>query len=630
MEVKSTTRQQAGPGEPRTAPRFTLGAAGPHTFPALLDQCVRAHGTAVFLPRRSARVHEPVTFTQLVDDVTSLAAGLHGLGIRRGDRVGLLAENCYEWLLADLGTVYLGAIDVPRGSDTAPAEMAFILRHSGCVAAFVADDRTGAAVQAAQDSLPELRHVIALQPQTALPDALTLVELMRRGRELLGTAADELRAAADAVRPDDLLTIVYTSGTTADPKGVMLTHGNVLSNVRHVSDVLHITGADRFLSVLPAWHMYERIMDYLALAAGGQLVYSDRRHLKDDLRSVSPTVFAAVPRIWEMIHDGIVGQAHKLPGLKGRLLRATLAVCRQTGGGRAGLLGRCLHRLCGLTVLPKLQAFTGGRLRLAVSGGGSLPRHVDECLLGLGLPLLNGYGLTETSPVAAVRRPERNGPGHIGPPIPETQMEVRDQEGRRLAPGQVGVIWICGPQVMRGYYQSPEKTAAVLADGWFNSGDLGYVDAHGHFWITGRAKDTIVLVGGENVEPEPLEIAIKTSPLIEQAVVVGQDQKNLGAILVPNLDCLEQTVPRQQWDERAGWLAGAPVHRALRRELDRILTRDNGFRPVERVATFRVMLEPMTPENGLLTPTMKVRRHVVVERFGPILGAMFGGDDAAD
>ncbi len=626
MEVKRRERPLSQrPVAPPPA-RLTLGPTPPRTFPELLDRQVRGHGSRVFLPRRQARERSPVTFQDLLGQVAAVASGLLDLGIGRGDRVGLLAENCSQWLIADLGITSLGAIDVPRGSDTSPAEMAFILRHSGSIAAFVADDRTAQAVRDA--GLPAIRHVITLGDSTGVDGVLTLPELQARGRARQAERPDELAAQRALVQADDLLTIVYTSGTTADPKGVMLTHQNVLSNVRTVCDALHITAADRFLSVLPAWHMYERIMDYLALAAGAELVYTDRRQLKDDLRQEAPTVFAAVPRIWETIHDGIVAHAHKLPGLQGRILRGTLELCRRTAGGRATLSQRLLHGLSRRLVLPKVLASTGGRLRLAVSGGGSLPRHVDECLLGIGLPLLNGYGLTETSPVAAVRRPERNSPGHIGPPLEQTEMQARDGDGRPLGPGQVGVLWIRGPQVMRGYYQNPDKTAAVLdAQGWFNSGDLGYRDEHGHFWITGRQKDTIVLAGGENVEPEPLETAIKTSPCIEQAVVVGQDQKILGALLVPNQDCLEQVVPRAQWDVRDGCLQGRAVLDHLRSELARLLTREQGFRPCERIAAFRVLLEPLTAENGLLTPTLKVRRHVVHERYAALLAQMFTGGD---
>lgn len=624
MEVKARRSDFVRSETSADSARLCLRSKPVHTFPQLLDERVAGHGDREFLPRRAAREPGPILFSDVHREVHEVAAGLVALGIDRGDRVGLLAENRYEWLLADLGITYIGAVDVPRGSDTSPEEMGFILAHSGAVATFVADDATAQAVLDQRDALAGLQTLISLEARSSLPGVIGLEELMEKGRALLKRQPDALADRAAKVQPDDLLTIVYTSGTTAEPKGVMLTHANILSNIRNVCQVLHITGEDSFLSVLPAWHMYERIMDYLALAAGGRLIYTDRRNIKEDLRNESPTVFAAVPRIWEMIHDGIVANIEKLPGIKGKLMRGVLRLSREHGARRTGFVGRGMHALARSTVLKPIKAATGGRLRLAVSGGGALPKHVDEQLLGLGVPILNGYGLTETSPVAAVRPPEANEPYTIGPPIPETEIQARSPEGVVLGREEVGILWIRGPQIMRGYYKNEGRSRDVLDDqGWFNSGDLGMVQADGQVRITGRAKDTIVLAGGENVEPEPLETAIKTSPYIDQAVVVGQDQKALGALLVVHADCLETKVPREQWQLEDGWLQGEAINTLIRGELQKILTRDNGFRPMERVAAFRLMTEPMTPENGLLTHTLKVRRHVVHERFRDAIAAMF-------
>jgi long-chain acyl-CoA synthetase len=222
-----------------------------------------------------------------------------------------------------------------------------------------------------------------------------------------------------------------------------------------------------------------------------------------------------------------------------------------------------------------------------------------------------------------VRLPSDNRVGTIGPPLPDTQIEIRDPEGRKLGPGQVGIVWIRGPQVMRGYYKNPDRTERVLRDGWFDSGDLGLVEPDGHVRITGRAKDTIVLAGGENVEPEPLELQLKTSPLIQQAVVLGQDRKTLGALFVPDLELLEERIPRSEWNCENGVIHGPAVTKALRREIDGIMTVDNGFRGFERIAKFRVLEEPLTPENGLLTATLKVKRHVVAERFAKLIEDMY-------
>lgn len=596
----------------------------PPTFPAVLDRLVRPRGARVYLPRRSAQDHSPITCATVCDDVDRLATALLDLGLVHGDHVGLIAENRYEWLLCDLAMASIGVADVPRGSDTTPTELEFILRHSGSKATFVEDDRVAAEIAQLRAQLPELHHLIVMADATTVDGAIALGDLVRRGTELLADGRQRLDEARARVDRHDLLTIVYTSGTTAEPKGVMLSHDNVLSNVRVCAEVLHVDENDRFLSVLPAWHMYERIMDYLALATGSELVYTDRRRIKEDLAACAPTVFAAVPRIWEMLHDGVCNYGAKLEGLRGRLFRRSLELSRAVGAGSASLLQRLQHRVLDALVNKKVRSNLGGRLRLCVSGGGALPRHVDERFLGLGLPIKNGYGLTETSPVAAVRLPHQRTPGHIGPPLPHTRIEPRRDDGSTCGDGETGVLWIQGPQIMKGYYKNESRTREVLtADGWFNSGDLGHRDADGNIWITGRAKDTIVLAGGENVEPEPLETLIKTSPLIDQAVVVGQDQKSLGVLLVPDIEALEREVPRAEWQERDGVLYGAAVRARLRRELDAVMTRDNGCRSCDRVASLQVLAEPMTPENGLLTQTLKVRRHVVVERYRDAIRAMF-------
>ena len=623
MEVKRPSPVPNQPHVPAPA-SLRMIEPSPTTFPQLLQQRLSRLGERVFLPRRQSQDPSPITFARLAQDLDRLASALLDIGIERGDRIGLIAENRYEWLLIDQALVGIGAVDVPRGVDTTPAELQFILQHSGCSAAFADDDRIARELLAMQQDLPQLKHVIVMADKSDVPGATALGELLERGGKSLSNNRAEIDRRRAEVKPDDLLTIVYTSGTTAEPKGVMLTHDNMLSNVRVVTDVLRVDEHDVFLSVLPAWHAYERIMDYLALAAGSQLVYTDRRRIKQDLTEIKPTVFAAVPRIWEMLHDGVVNHSRKLTGLSGSLLRRSLELSRLVGSGRAGLAGRMQHALLDRLVLRKVREQFGGRLRLCVSGGGALPRHIDETLLGMGLPMRNGYGLTETSPVACIRLLNQRDPGHIGPPLPHTAIEARRADGSTCPVGETGVLWIRGPQVMRGYYENPNRTAEVLTDdGWFNSGDLGHRDANGNVWITGRAKDTIVLAGGENVEPEPVETLIKTSPFVEQAVIVGQDQKNLGVLLVPMREALEQEVPAGEWDDRDGVLHDQRVQAIYRRELDRLLTRDNGCRNVERVGSLIVLSEPMTTDNGLLTHTMKVRRHVVADRYGDLIDAMF-------
>jgi long-chain acyl-CoA synthetase len=595
------------------------------TFSQLVDQVVRPRGERIFLPRRAARDHSPVSFGQFASDVDSLAAGLLSLGIRHGSHVALIAENRYEWLVIDQALAGLGIVDVPRGCDTTPTELQFILQHSGCCAAFADNETVARELLEMKAQLPHLEQVILMADQTSLAGALALGDILRDGAKKKETLAESVREARAAVKKEDLLTIVYTSGTTAEPKGVMLSHDNVISNMHVVMDILRVTEDDSFLSVLPAWHMYERMMDYLALFSGSQLIYTDRRRIKEDLPQVKPTIFAAVPRIWEILHDGIINHALKLKGVKGSLLRKGLQLSRQASEGRLSFLQRIQHKLIDSIVLSKVRSNVfGGRLRLCASGGGALPRHIDQTLLGMGIPMRNGYGLTETSPVASIRLPDQLESGHIGPPLPGTLIEARKEDGTPCATDETGILWIKGPQVMRGYYNNLTRTKEVLTDdGWFNSGDLGHRDQQGNCWITGRAKDTIVLAGGENIEPEPLETLVKTSPLIDQAVIVGQDQKSLGVLIVPNTIALEHEIPPPEWDRQGHTLQNEKLRALYRAELDRLITRENGCRPSDRVASFEILDEALTPDNGMLTQTMKIRRHVVTDHFKEVIQSLF-------
>lgn len=618
MEVKS--RPQEVPA--RTSSPTPTSPGFPATLGQALQRTTESHGDRVFLRRRHSQVNEPMTFRQLADDVRRLTACLVSRGISKGDRIGLMSENRCEWFIIDLAAASIGAVDVPRGADTAPEEMQFILGHSGCRMVFVENDRLARELSERRSELPDLEAVCTMLATTEVPGVATLPELLAEGDAWLRDHGS-LEAVTSAVGPDDLLTIVYTSGTTADPKGVMLTHGNVLSNARIVNTVLRCDETDCVLSALPPWHVYERIIDYVALTIGAEVIYTNRRQLKEDLTNQHPTLFAGVPRIWETIHDGIINQCRKLPRRRAALMKAVLNTCRRVGSGSGSLTDRLVHRVLKATVLKRFQRLTGGQLRIAVSGGGSLPDHVDETLIGLGIPLINGYGLTETSPVVSVRLPGKNRSGTIGPALPETTVEIRNEDGQGLPHGEIGVIWIQGPGVMQGYYNNPERTRAVIVDGWFNSGDLGMIDASGDIRITGRAKDTIVLASGENVEPERIEASVKVSPFIDQVVVVGQDRKSLGALLVVASEALENEIPKSEWEIDGEFLRSDAVRKLIRAEIDSLITREKGFRPSEQVARFTLMHTPMTPDNGYLTATLKVKRHVVQDRHGDAIDAMF-------
>ena len=354
-------------------------------------------------------------------------------------------------------------------------------------------------------ALPDLEVICSLERECDVPGVLSMSDLLRRGEDWLSANPHGVDELAARVGPDDLLTIVYTSGTTADPKGVMLTHGNVLSNVAH-RPTWCSTSARRSLPVGAARLAHVRAHDGLPRAAcGAELIYTDRRKVKEDLARVRRRSSPRCRAIWETIHDGLDEQVREAAAAQAALMRFVLDTCRRVGPGQRTLRDRVVHAILERTLLKKFRAVTGGQLRVAVSGGGALPAHVDECLLGLGMPILNGYGLTETSPVVSVRLPARQPLGHHRPAAARDRGRDPGRAGRALPQGEIGLIWIRGPGVMQGYYRNPERTREVLRDGWFNSGDLGTIEPDGHIRITGRAKDTIVLAGGENVEPTRIE-----------------------------------------------------------------------------------------------------------------------------
>jgi long-chain acyl-CoA synthetase len=429
----------------------------------------------------------------------------------------------------------------------------------------------------------------------------------------------------------------------------MLSHGNILHNVRVIPDVLPFREEGRFLSFLPSWHSFERTIEYIILDHGMEMHYGSKATLREDFPRVRPTFIAGVPRVYEIFQRSVSDAVRKQRGLSGTLARRCLAASRVlTDAGRrargwairrdgrvipgglvhwfgyafVALFTGVPHVLARKAVYSRLHAALGGRVEAMVSGGGPLPDHVDEFMTRAGLPLLNGYGLTETSPVLTVRRLRRNPLGSIGSPIPETEIRIVDDAGRDRGKMSKGVIQARGPQVMRGYYRNEDATrSALVGDGWFDTGDLGMLSSDGDLMISGRAKETIVLTGGENVEPEPIENRLITSPYIADAFLVGHGQKALGVLLVPNGDALRE---RGIGDGSADALAADPeVLRILKREVERTISPEAGFRTFERIGRVAVLPRPFSPEDGTLTQSLKKRRAVIEEAYADLIAGLF-------
>jgi long-chain acyl-CoA synthetase len=620
----------------------------------LWPELERQYGDAVALVApHDTEDKQTVSFSALRQRIDQAAAGFAALGLGGGEVVALFAENGPRWLVADQGLMRCGAADAVRGSSAPVEELRYILADSGSVGLVVESaallDRLALDAEARQ----RLRFVVLLEGEApAAPGPANLPCLSWTSFMAQGAAAP--LPAAPSGGEGRLATLLYTSGTTGEPKGVPLSHGNLLHQVRSLGALVDPKPGDEVLSVLPIWHAYERSVEYFLLSCGCRQTYTTLRHFKNDLQRVRPHYMVSVPRLWEAILSGFEDALAAMPPGRQRLLRAALANSRafhtarrtardltlapEASSTRLRAQVESLARwpaeaLAAAQLWPRMrQQLVGGRLRTAISGGGALAPYVDGFFEAVGIELLVGYGLTETSPVLTCRRQWANRRGSAGQPLADTSLRIVDPESRRtLAIGERGLVLARGPQVMAGYWGKPEATAKVLdGEGWFDTGDLGLLMADGTLVLTGRAKDTIVLSSGENIEPGPLEDALAALPMVEQVMVVGQDRRQLGLLLVPKAEALaawasEQGLPVSKGSEagEAGSLPADPaLLKALSREFNRVLAARAGSRPDERLAGVAVVA-PFTIENGLLTQTLKQRRDRIAKRDAAAIEALY-------
>lgn len=584
-----------------------------------------------------------LTYAELYEQIKQFATALQVLGVKPGDRISLFSDNCPRWLIADQGMMMAGAVNAVRSSQAEREELRFLLENSGSTALVVEDQATFKKLRDRLDGLP-LQFVVWLSDETPVEE--TGLKVLSFSQFMALASQQSLQPVK--LTPNDLATLIYTSGTTGKPKGVMLTHGNLLHQVKTFGAVVQPQPGDHILSILPTWHAYERSVEYFMLSQGCTQTYTSIRTIKKDLKDFKPNYMVSVPRIWESVYEGVQKQFREQPESKQKLIQFFLKMSqrylearrlsqnldllqqdptpvRQLLASIRAAVFYPLHALGERIVYKKVrQAVTGGEFCYAISGGGSLAKHLDDFFEIIGVQVLVGYGLTETAPVTNVRRPWRNLRGSSGPPMPSTEIRIVDPETRKPLPqGQRGLVLIRGPQVMQGYYQNPEATKkAIDPEGWFDSGDLGWITTQNDLVLTGRAKDTIVLTNGENIEPQPIEDACLRSPYIDQIMLVGQDEKFLGALIVPNLEALQKWAVAQNLPEDIDW-SSKSVQDLFRRELNQQVQDRPGYRPDDRIGPFRLIPEPFSMENGLLTQTLKIRRPVVMERYRGMINEMF-------
>ncbi len=615
--------------------------------------------SAALMARGDAEEFSSLTYRQFQEDVESFGLGLMSLGVKPGDRVGLISENRVEWLASDLAILGIGATDVPRGSDSTVQEMEYILTHSECKTVLVENPAVLKKLQSIKDRLPLIKSTVVMDEmyRGGIDDVFPFDNILTKGRKDRRHHLSRFHDRASAVKPNDLATIIYTSGTTGRPKGVMLSHENIMSNVRVIPDFVGIRPGMVFLSILPPWHVFERTVEYVILSTGSTMAYSkpQRQILLKDMALIRPQCMASVPRIWEGIYRGVMNNARQAPPTKRRMfsfflgIGAAYARALRIVEGRnpefreipawlkAARLAKArgtlatlkpLHKLADKKVFSLIRQKTGGRLELAVSGGGALPPQVDEFFDIIGLKVLEGYGLTETSPVVSARVSDKVVLRTVGSALPMTQVEIRDlddPEKNPLLPGEKGLVFVKGPQVMNGYYKDPDATELVLSeDGWLNTGDIGRMTIHGELQLVGRAKDTIVLMGGENIEPAPIEFKLEESRCISQSMVVGQDQKALGALIIPDFECLAETAKELRVSgEGKALLNNEKIISFYGEEIRRLISAANGFKSYERITKFRLVAKEFLVGEEL-THTLKKRRAVISEKYAKLIDDMYG------
>jgi long-chain acyl-CoA synthetase len=570
------------------------------------------------------RDYSTAEFTRLIQDA---ALGLIHLGVQPGDRVALVCETRPEWLLCDLAILSTGAVTVPVYTTLSASQMRYLLDDAGVTVAIASTRMQVAKLCEARQTLPRLGFIVQIDadphpaPQQSVITLSSVLERGAREHEVPESlAALENRRAA--VKPSDLATIIYTSGTTGEPKGVMLSHGNIVANVFSTRDVLPLGSDDVALSFLPLSHAFERLVNYVYLYRGVSIAYAESIDtIARDLGAVRPTIMTGVPRVFEKLHGRVVDTVKK-----GSLVRRTMFEWGVRVGKQRSAATLAQRRVPVLTALQatiadrlvfrRIKERIGGRLRYFISGSAPLSRSIAEFFHAVGLPILEGYGLTETAPVLTVNPPDHPRLGTVGPAIPNVELKIADD----------GEILARGPNVMMGYYNKPSHTAEVLRDGWFHTGDIGELDADGYLKITDRKKELIVTAGGKKIAPAAIEGLLRSDPLIGEAVAIGDRRRFPSALLVPNFPALERhiratpgSIPRGELVRRPDVLA---IYEAV---VDRTNTQLAQF---ERIKKFTLLPREFSIDSGELTPTLKIKRKIVEEHFKDEIEGMYATADS--
>ncbi|HEY0003469.1 MAG TPA: long-chain fatty acid--CoA ligase [Pyrinomonadaceae bacterium] len=598
------------------------GASVLKTLSGLCLDAIRRHAKTDALSHKREGEWESVSAEALIERVRYIALGMAELGIKAGDRVALLSENRPEWSITDLAILSLGAVNVPIYTTQAVEQVRFILEDSGARLLFISGRKVFKHARAGIETVESLEGLVFFDSEAAEDGerVMTLAALEELGRERERIDPEAFETFSNAVSAEDLATIIYTSGTTGEPKGVMLTHHNFVANILSISDELPIDARDVALSVLPLSHIFERTVFYVFCRMGVSVYYcASFEQVGEHLREVRPTIMTAVPRLFEKVYQRIVKKGTGEGGWKSKVFTRALSV----GQRYAALLDRrervpplleLQQKIASRLVFSKWREGVGGRLRYFVSGGAPLAPALSYAFMAAGIPILQGYGATETCIVSA-NRPDNNKVGSVGLPFPGIEVVI--------APD--GEILVRGPNVLKGYYNHPEATAAVMQDDWFMTGDVGHFDEEGHLFITDRKKDLFKLSNGKYIAPQLLESLLKESELVNQVVIIGAGRKHPGALIVPEWEALRAALkakgePLPPTREELSRLPAAV--KLLQREVTRLTAELADYERVRRVA---LLPEEFTIDSGEMTPTLKIKRRVVDQKYHALIEDLYGG-----
>lgn len=563
----------------------------------------------------------PISYDEFKDQIDSFAYGLASLGVKAEDKVAIISENRPEWVYSDMAILSLGAIDVPLYPSLTAESVEFIINNSESKGIIVSNKFQLNKLMKIKDKCKTIEFIIILNEKDFNPELknlFTFTQVQELGKKYQKENPDLLKDSINKVKPEDICTIIYTSGTTGEPKGVVLTHNNILSNVKAALRCFPITKDDVFLSFLPLCHIFERMAGYYtAFSSGGTICYAESiETVAQNLIEIKPTIMTTVPRLFERIHSKIIKNVESQPEKKQKIFHWAIEVGKQyvkaKKQNKVSLTLAAKHKIADKLVFGKLRARTGGRLRFFISGGAALSKDLGEFFEAVGILILEGYGLTESSPVIAANRVDDYKFGTVGKPFPGVEVKIASD----------GEILAKGPNIMQGYYKNPKETEATIKDGWLYTGDIGEFDSEGFLKITDRKKHLFKTSAGKYVAPTPIENLFLASKYIDQFVLIGDRRMFLTALIVPDFEALKEYADSNNisYQNEMDLTKNEKIYKLLDNELNQM---QRTLANYERVRKFALLDRPFTIETGEITPSMKIRRKYIEEKYGELIEKMY-------